>query len=1039
MREFLDSMENAMPWLRRMGFTNPGAAHRNLVALAKAGLPMDLLAELRDELSLYLPASADPDMALNNMERMLGAVRSPLSFLTFLQRKPHSLAILLQLFTSSQYFSDLIISSPEHFDFLWEQGSQRFDPKMARDEMISEAKLLDEERILNLLRRHRHRELLRIGYRDVVIGEPLERITESISDLADCLIEVALAIAYRKQAAKYGDPRGEDGELSRLVVLGMGKLGGRELNYSSDIDLILIYDHEGKTDGSRSVDNHEFYAHVIRDMVKLLTANTQRGQAYRVDLRLRPHGHQAPLCLSLARTLAYYDTHGRTWERQALVKVRPVAGWMPLGHRFLDAIQPFIYRRQVTHLEINEIKAIKRRIESATQDAGNESTDLKTGHGGIRDIEFVIQFLQLLQGGNRPNLRERNTLKALAKLADAGCINQDERTALETGYRFLRKAEHRLQFMFDLQTHRIPRSPQELDKLAIRLGFLTGESVRPGEQFLTDLNSIAKRNRGMLNRLMHDLFPDDAAAQRGSAEPEIDLFLDPDPGEARIQKVLGRFRFADVQAAYRNLNRLASEEVPFLSSVRCRHFLASVAPQLLRALAEAADPDLALVNLEKVTSSLGAKGVLWESCSVNPPLLRLYVHLCSWSQFLSGVLIKNPGMIDELLDSLMLDRLPTLEELQSELRGLLRGARDPDPTLHGFQSTHLLGIAVLDILGKQTLVQTGLHLSRLAEAIVGAVFDFHYKFLVTEYGVPALPATKEQAARPCGFLILGLGKFGGKELGYHSDLDLVLLYEGDGATQAGAEILTRDTTVNHHFFSELAQRFIKTTGRLGPLGQLYEIDLRLRPTGHSGSLVVPMEKFVQYYQPGRAALWERQALTRARVAYGDEDFARRFQPLLRDAILNTPWRSGFAKEIRDMRDRLESSRGPNDLKRGFGGIVDVEFAVQMLQMKYGNEYPTLLQPNLWDCLDVAEQSGLWPSARIVAFRAGYTFLRRVESRLRLVHDMDRNDLPDNADDLQKLAWRLGYEGIQASALLRQDIARHRTDIRREFLACLAEA
>lgn len=1034
-QEFLDRLDLARPWLASVGFADPNLAHRNLVALAEMGITLDLLDSLRAELGRFLPGSADPDMALNNFERMLRNVRGVLSMVTFLLRKPHTLAVMMQMFATSQYFSNLIIARPEYFDFLWEEGHLALDPKVLRGEILAEIRSAhrSEEDRLKLLRRHRQRELLRIGYRDIVLGEPLDRITESISDLADGLVDVALTVGYVNQAAKYGEPRNAKGKLSRVVVLAMGKLGGRELNYSSDIDLMVVYDEEGKTDGRNCITNSEFFTNVVREMVRLLSANTPSGQVYRVDLRLRPHGDKAALCLSLKNTLAYYDHHGRTWERQALVKVRPIAGSIPLGEEFVRAVQPFIYRRFLTFVEINEIKAIKRKIEAKTAMAGADSTDLKTGAGGIRDIEFVAQFLQLVNGGAIPEMRERNSLQALKKLIRCGCINQDEHAALETAYRFLRKAEHRLQFMFDLQTHKIPENPQELDKLALRLGYLNGGSVRPGEEFTSDLRAITDRNRGILKRLMLDLFPNGGNADRGG-EPETDLILDPDPDPAFIAESLGRYRFKDVSAAYHNLMLLARESVPFLSSIRCRHFLASIAPRLLRVVAETPDPDMALINLEKVTDSLGAKGVLWESFSFNPPFLRLYVNLCSSSQFLSEILINNPGMIDELLDTLVLNRPPTREELAGELDMLLKGAREIDPILHGFKNTRMLDIGVHDLLGKHTLRQTTTKLSELAQVVIEAVSDHHYQRMVEEFGVP----THDESSLPSGYVLLGLGKFGGGELGYHSDLDLVFVYDKDGHARRAGTRLHGESITNHLFYTELAQRIVRTANRMTPLGRLYPIDMRLRPTGRSGSLVLPLEKFADYYSSPQCQLWERQALTRARVMHGDSRLGSKIEKIAREAIVGPELLPRDMDAIAAMRRRLEASRAANDLKRGPGGIVDVEFAVQLAQLRHGAEFPEILRPNVWDCLEQIERTGLWDAERVHVFTDGYSFLRHVESRIRIVYNAARDELPEDPVELGKLALRLGYAGNQPGEELKSRLVAHLRRIREQFLACLGE-
>jgi glutamate-ammonia-ligase adenylyltransferase len=820
---------------------------------------------------------------------------------------------------------------------------------------------------------------------------------------------------------------------------------------------MFLYDDEGATRGKRitSVSHEEFFGRVVSEVVRLLSAHTDQGQAYRIDLRLRPEGHRGPLARSLASTLSYYDTLGRTWERQALIKIRPVAGDLKLGEQFLKAIEPFVYRKYLSFAEINGIKALKRRIEQKAGQAGVSDTEVKTGHGGIRDVEFTIQFLQLLNGGDLPEVRQRNTLKAMQALERVGGLTDQEYNILDNTYRFLRKTEHRLQLLFDLQTHRLPEGDEELAKLALRMGY--GQSngrvdrrrMRPEETgnplsdplstFLHDYKEKTSLNRKILDHLLHQTFQ----GEDGQAEPESDLILDPNPDPATIRVVLGRYPFRDIQGAYNNLVQLAQESVPFLSTRRCRHFLASIAPQLLRALAETPDPDMALVNLEKVTASLGAKAVLWELFSFNPPSLKLYVDLCAWSQFLSEILINNPGMIDELLDSLVLNQPRTAEELRKELAELCRGASDLDPILHSFQDKELLRIGVRDILGKDSIQETTVSLSELAETILVQIALLQEPPLVKRFGLPYL-TDGERAGQASRFALLGLGKLGGRELSYHSDLDLILVYEGDGRTgpPPGATRFDRfELTDNFHFFTDLAQRIIKATSFLGPMGRLYQVDMRLRPTGKSGSLVTPFLEFRRYYEEGGAQLWERQALTRARLVYGDADFGRQVMDLVEHVAYETPWKPELADEIRSMRDRLEASRSERDLKRGFGGIVDVEFLVQMFLIKYGREFPALRTGNTWQALDALRTTGLISDGEHAVLRGSYDFLRLVESRLRIVHNRSLDELPERVEDLEKLARRLGWEaspGISAGSQFLVELDRHQTQTRDLFLRLVGQ-
>jgi glutamate-ammonia-ligase adenylyltransferase len=630
----------------------------------------------------------------------------------------------------------------------------------------------------------------------------------------------------------------------------------------------------------------------------------------------------------------------------------------------------------------------------------------------------------LLNGGDLPQLRTRNTLEAIAHLESDGCLTHQESSLLAENYSTLRKIEHRLQIMFDLQTHRLPRSPEELRRLAIRLGY----TDRPGkpalEAFQADYRRITELNRKMLDHLLHDAF-----GQEDQPEPEVDLVLDPDPSPAQIQAVLGKYPFSDVAEAYRNLMALAEEKIPFLSTRRCRHFLAAIAPRLLRAIAHTADPDATLVNLSKVSDSLGGKGVLWELFSFNPPSLSLYVELCATSPFLCDILTGNPGMIDELLDSLLLDKLPDRDQLERDLSELTRAAEDIEPILHSFKSAQQLRIGVRDVLGKEPIEKVNAALSELAEVCVRRIAQAEYEKLAAKFGEPMV-ATGENMGRPAELVIVALGKFGGRELNYHSDLDLVFLYDADGSTfHARRSRKSSATTTNQHFFSELAQRVVKVAGHLGPYGRLYEIDPRLRPTGRSGRLATSLAELSRYFTDGEGQLWERQALTRARVIYGSDEAGHLAMETIWQAAFDPAWRPEFAADIRKMRLRLEETASKANLKRGPGGVVDIEFLGQMLLLKHGREHQSIRQPNTIDALAALHEAGLIDRDGFEYLATSYQVLRSIQGRLRLMNMTALNDLPNNPQELGKLARLLGYPDKEK---LMADCHRLQTENRRRF-------
>ncbi len=1020
LKSYLDAPAAADAWLRSLGVVDTKHAHAAIVHVAEAGVTLDLLAVIARKLEQCLPGCADPDMALNNLDRFVSASRSPLTLATLFERDSDALPTLVQLLSTSQHFSDLLVTDPEIFDLLRMTEGRPVSRATLVGELVAEIEALEsDESVVRALRRFKRRETMRIAYGDIVRRQPLRAITAQISYLADALLEGALRAAGRMLGRQRGTPLGPNGRPSRFTILGMGKLGGLELNYSSDIDLIFLYDEEGHTDGHRSISNAEFFDALAREITRLMTEGTDLGVAWRVDLRLRPEGARGKMCPSRSQALSYYDLRGRTWERQAYIKARPVAGSLDFGRDFLAQLAPWVYRRYLSRADISGIKALKRRIERQSHRAGMNTRDVKTGRGGIRDIEFVIQFLQLLNGADLPETRTGNTLDAIAQLEKVGCLSDLERSILEHNYRFLRRIEHLLQIMFDLQTHVLPNRRDELRKLALRMGYRDHDRGTALEQFEADFAERTRLNRRILDHLLNDAFQDDAGT-----EAEADLVLDPDPGEQRIAEVLGRYPFRDVKQAHRNLLALSEERSKFLSTRRCRHFLAAIAPNLLQAIAATPDPDSSLVNLDNVSASLGGKGVLWELFSFNEPCLKLYVELCAYSPYLCNILTSNPGMIDGLMDSLVLDKLPDRAFLQQTLAELCRAAEDLDPILHAFKNDQQLRVGVRDLLGKEEVRATTSALSQIAEVSLHQIARRDYVRLAAKFGRP-LVAGGRRKGKPCELVILAMGKFGGCEMNYHSDLDLVFLFEAEGDTDAPPGTATS----NQHFFSELGQRIIKTTSRLSAYGRLYEVDARLRPTGRSGSLATSFDEFARYFAEGHGQLWERQALCKARVVFGSERAVNAVLRVAGRAAFDHRWRPSDAGEIRRMRQRLEEAAEEGDLKRGPGGIVDVEFLVQMLQLKHGRRREEVRTPNTLDALGRLRRAGLLSDADAQALGEAYRRLRGIEGRLSLMNATHRNRLPSDPTELSKLAQLLHYPG---SDTLLADFDRIIHDTRRRF-------
>ena len=999
----LEDVQVAETWLAQQGIRDCGRGHTNLRNLA-GRITSDLLALLLDGLETHLRNSSDPDRALNNLDRFFERCPNPSSLASQIEREPGLLPPLLQIFSSSQYLAEVLIRDSETLRVLSESSPPATTRAQMVEELVSRVDTAnDEATVMEALRLFKRRETLRIAVGDIVKQQPLALVTDQVSTLADVVVEAGLRAAWRFEVEKRGTPLRSDGGIAGIAALALGKLGGRELNYSSDIDLMFIAETNGKTDARRATSNQEFFERLVKRLIRMISEPTDLGFTYRVDVRLRPTGRSGVLVSSVESALRYYDVSGRTWERQAFVKARVIAGNQQLGERFLVQMESWVYRRYLNRADITGIKALKRRIERRSMSEGHDRRNVKMAHGGIRNIEFVIQFLQLLNGGELPEIRTGNTLMAIEQLAKVKCLTSHESDALQSAYRFLRQVEHRLQMMFDLQTHSLPEDPEQVALLARRLGYSDDDTGSARDKFRRELSTIINHNQEVLNRVLQDAFLTE------DVEPEVDLVLDPAPDHEQIQALLQRYRFVDTLRAYKCLSELAQEKISFLSSRRCRHFLSTIAPPLLRQIGNTPDPDSTLLQLSHVSDSLGCKGVLWELFSTNPPSLNLYVKLCASAPYLSNILTSNPGMIDELMDSLLLEQLPTKQGMEQQLDELLRYVQDPLEILHSFKNSHHLRVGVRDILGREDIRSCHRALADIAEVCICKVAELELKKLIERHGTPRLGEDHPRAGDECSLVIVSIGKLGGREPNYHSDMDVVFLYEGEGTTDGVASRSTKrrpEATTNQHFFSQLSQRIMKVINHLGPHGRLYELDSRLRPAGRSGPLAISLAELDRYFSTV-GQLWERQAFCKSRIIFASDSATADTELALRQAITTKEWRPEFAQEIRDMRDRLEATASPKNLKRGPGGTMDIEFIVQMLQLKYVADQPELLVPGTLDAILLLQRAGCLEPDDADHLHRGYRLLRSVEAGLRLMNTTARHDIPNGGPELRRLAFLLG--------------------------------
>ncbi|QEG24334.1 bifunctional [glutamate--ammonia ligase]-adenylyl-L-tyrosine phosphorylase/[glutamate--ammonia-ligase] adenylyltransferase [Mariniblastus fucicola] len=1000
-RQSISSPETLGRWLRGCGLRNVERGVANLQTIAGLDWSDAEISRFVSVLAKVLPELSDPDQALNNLERLISVSDSLAQKVCTLSSLATPFRGLLTLVSDSQYLSDLL-RDEENFDVV---AVGRFQP-LSRKLIVSTAVAMvddakDAAEAMRRLRKFRQRETLRTAWCDLVLNYRIEQVTEQISAVAAAVCEAALFWCRRRLVEKFGSPYSQNADTCRYVILALGKLGGNELNYSSDIDLIAVYEIEGKIHDKAVSSNQEYFAQLTRDFVRMVGEPTELGSAYRVDMRLRPSGSRGPICKSIDSTLQYYDLQGRTWERQAMIKARPLAGDRSLGNVLLDRLQPWIFRPSLSRTDIAGIKSLKRQMERRTQQQGEDRVDIKTGYGGIRDVEFVIQFMQLLNGWNLASLRTANTLRAIGRLERAQCLTHEEAELLAGNYRWLRKLEHRLQIMHNQQTHSLPTDDASLDAFAKRMGIRKSSTSGTLHAFREKLDEVTRLNRVILDHLLHGAFGTSRVFQDAEAPVSavVDLILDPDPSPEFVAEVLEPYQFSDPQTVWRILMELAEEKSQFISSRRCKHFFASIAHSLLSEVARTPEPDRTLISLASVSDSLGARGVLWELFSESPPTLNLYVRLCASSDYLATILKTSPGMVDELMDALQLDSLPSREWLQQDMDELSRGAVEIDLILSSFKSTQHMRIGVRDILNQDEIADTHRALSDVADICLQKVTSQQTERQLKKFSID----WETPASHAVPFAVLGLGKLGGREPNYHSDLDVIFFYDSDPEFES---LLPKGTSPQS-FFSQLAAEIVKAIGKQVTHRRLYEIDSRLRPSGKSGSLAVHVEEFARYFDSGPGQLWERQALCKSRPVAGNPELGRKIMAEVRKN-LTLPCPDSLRDDIWKMRLAMQRDSQPGNLKRGHGGTVDIEFVVQMLQLAHADANPEVLTPGTLNAIESLSVAGLMKPDDAEFFREQYQFLRSVESGLRLMNTTARHDLPENESQLERLALLLNF-------------------------------
>ncbi|HEY3863651.1 MAG TPA: bifunctional [glutamate--ammonia ligase]-adenylyl-L-tyrosine phosphorylase/[glutamate--ammonia-ligase] adenylyltransferase [Verrucomicrobiae bacterium] len=946
-----------------------------------------------------LAGCADPQRAAAALE----VLRAPEAAPAPRKLSAEQARILAALLSGSQRALELLAAHPGWLGPLLAPGAlahPRREEGM-RHELESSIGEADEAAAFSSLRQFKQREMLRIAARDLARLSHAAEITREISDVADICLDSVCRLCDKRLRARLGQPWHLDADgkwrQTEFCVIGLGKLGGQELNYSSDVDVMFVYDEEGavfkapprrnETEGGRLA-SHLYFTRLAEEMIAEISKLAPEGALYRIDLRLRPEGKLGPLARSLASFENFYAQWGQTWERMMLIKARPVAGSARLGAEFLEMTQSFRYPRYLNPRTLREVAAVKTRIESEIVKEGELERNVKLGRGGIREIEFVAQALQILHAGKLPFLEGATTLPVLQRLARYSLLTTGEAGDLQAAYVFLRDVEHRLQMEAGRQTHTIPDDRRACQRLARLMGFDT----------LAKFETARRRHSRRVREIYDHILPSEEAPA-SSLPPDMEAAAD------EWKKLLASRGFRETERAMKMLRLFLNGPDYAHVSPRTQELAWELWPRFLALCPHGAakpdrtlsDPDRVLVRLDSFVDAYGARAMLYEMWTQNPSLFEVLLLLFDRSEFLAEQAIRAPGLVDELESSGRLNRAKSAEETLADLR---HGAGDADQRLwlRRYHQAELMRIGLRDILGLSDAAQNVFEMSCLADACL-------------QYALEALMRAHKLKRAPFG--VIGLGKLGGREISYGSDLDIMFV------TDARAGELPR--------LQPLAAELMEMLSARTEDGVVFRVDARLRPDGEKGLLVNTLEACEKYYRR-RAGLWEIQALTRVRPAAGDMEVGARFQAMAAaltnfsaapDVAAFTP---GWLGEIIRMRERIEKERTPAGkdslaIKTGAGGLMDAEFLAQALCLGRGWQ-----EANTGHALRRAAEAGVWPAGEADALLTNYGQLRRIEGILRRWSFEGETLLPADEPAQHRVAVRCGFAGagdlLRAAAKMR---------------------
>jgi len=957
---------------------------------------------------MSLPSLADlPAILLPLVSRAQQSFRAALAALTeggqatFDAWPAERLAAFDRVCASSDFVAEHIARDPQMLLDLAESGEleRSFAANELREHIANAvAEATTDDELGRNLRRQRTRQQVRIIWRDLTRQADLIETCRDLSDMADGSIDLAYRWLYDRHCQQFGVPTGRrTGEPQQMVILGMGKLGAVELNMSSDIDLIFAYPEGGETQGvKRPLDNQEFFIRLGQRLIKALDPVTVDGFVFRVDMRLRPYGSSGALVLSFNALEQYYQDQGRDWERYAMIKARVVGGDQAKGSELLDMLRPFVYRRYLDFSAIEALRTMKQLIQQEVRRKGM-AANIKLGSGGIREVEFIAQAFQLIHGGRDLSLQQRPLLKVLRTLEAQGYLPAAVITELREAYEFLRYTEHAIQAIADRQTQMLPEDERDQARIAFIMGFADWDA------FHAQLMYWRGRVDWHFRQVIAD--PDEEEGQQEGGEEIVGgewlPLWEESQNEEAARRQLQEGGFADAQKALKHLSNLRGSSQLRSMQRLGRERLDAFIPRLLAQAVEHDDPDLVLERVLPLVEAVARRSAYLVLLTENPSALRRLLTLCAASPWIAEQIARFPLLLDELLNEGRLFSPPQALELAAELRERLTRIPEDDleqqmEALRHFKLAHRLRVAASEITGSLPLMKVSDYLTWLAEAILEQVLALAWRHTVARHGAPRRP---DGTLCDPGFVIVGYGKVGGIELGHGSDLDLVFIHDGDPQAETDGP----KPIDGAQFFTRLGQRIIHLITTQTNSGQLYEVDMRLRPSGAAGLLVSSLGAFSRY-QENEAWTWEHQALVRARVLVGSADVGKGFEAVRASVLGRERDLPTLRQEVSDMRAKMrdnlgtkgtQAGRGGNafeptssfDLKQDAGGIVDIEFMVQYAALAWSREHPALLRytDNI-RILEGLEEARLLPSADASLLREVYKAYRSAAHRQALQKD-----------------------------------------------------